>query len=170
MAQTGGEATPVCLLFLCQKPFTKNKDFATLAQTYFATLAHSGSAVIFQQWHFPCQQSRLLVKCQWKHKRMRTVLWFPRKLAPISAAKPRPKSKTHLGFQFISKVGVIEVHKAKKQGTLLSDAVIFGNLFLHVLFQECHVAEKTTGKGPEQLEQQFYVSVIPSAGSNEKTG
>lgn len=76
----------------------------------------------------------------------------------------------NLGFQFISKVGVAEVHKTEKQGTLLSDAVVFGNLFLHVLFQERHVAEKTTGKGPEQLEEQFYVSVIPFAVIQQTVG
>lgn len=62
---------------------------------------------------------------------------------------PPAYNGTYLCFQLISKVGVIKLYEAEKEGTLLSDAVIFGDLFFHILFQEGHVAEEATSEGSE---------------------
>lgn len=156
--------TSVCLLFSCPTShFLKTRTLTN----HFSALVHEDLPYASQQGHFPQQRSRCYVSVTRDTADEQALTSLGN--VPQCPQLPPSNSGTHLGFQFISKVGVIEVHKAKKQGTFLRNVVIFGNLFLHILFQERHVAEKTTGEGPEQLEQQFYIAVIPSAGSSEST-
>lgn len=147
---------------MSDKSFLKNKD----TNKPFLSTGSLGPAVCFSTRAFSSPMVQML--CVTRDTADEQALASLGN-APQCPQFPPSNSGTHLGFQFISKVGVIEVHKAKKQGTFLRNVVIFGNLFLHILFQERHVAEKTTGEGPEQLEQQFYIAVIPSAGSSEST-
>ena len=49
-------------------------------------------------------------------------------------------------------MGVIELNKAEEEGTLVNDGVVPGDLLLHVLLQEGHVAKEATREGPQQLE------------------
>lgn len=69
-------------------------------------------------------------------------------------------TRTYLCFKLIVEVGIVELNEAEEQGAFLSDGVVPGNLLLHVLLQEGHVAKEATRKGPQQLEQQLDLGVV----------
>ena len=62
---------------------------------------------------------------------------------------------TYLRFQLVVEVRVVELDEAEEQCPFLGDGVVPGNLLLHVLLQEGHVAQEATREGPQQLEQQL---------------
>lgn len=68
----------------------------------------------------------------------------------------------YLCFQLIAKAGVVQLDEPEEQSPFLDDGVVLGNLLLHVFFQKRHITEETACEGAEELEEQFYVSVIPS--------
>lgn len=55
---------------------------------------------------------------------------------------------------------VIELHKAEEKRSFVCDAVVFGDLLLHVLFQECHVAQETASEGSQELKEQLDLGVV----------
>ena len=64
-------------------------------------------------------------------------------------------------------MGVVELHEAEEEGPFLGDAVVAGDLLLHVLLEEGHVAQEASREGPEQLEEQLDLQVVPPAGGGE---
>lgn len=72
------------------------------------------------------------------------------------------KKVTHLGFQLVVKLRVIEFDKAKEECSFVCNCVVLWNLFLHVLFQEGHVAQEATSEGSQQLEEQLDLRVVTS--------
>lgn len=97
----------------------------------------------FQQDHSSCPRYEPLQSCGSSGTKPRSPGGA---LAPVP---PPAYNGTYLCFQLISKVGVIKLYETEKEGTLLSDAVIFGDLFFHILFQEGHIAEEATSEGSE---------------------
>lgn len=67
---------------------------------------------------------------------------------------------TYFSFQLIVEVRIIKLNKTEEQGPFLGNGVISGNLLLHILLQECHVAQETTRKGPQQLKQQLNLRIV----------
>lgn len=73
-------------------------------------------------------------------------------------------AKSHLCLELIVEVRVVELHKTEEERPFVCDAVVFGDLLLHVLFQEGHVAQEAAGEGPEKLKEQLDLGVIASEG------
>ena len=74
----------------------------------------------------------------------------------------------HLGLELVAEMRVVELDKAEEERTFVGDAVVLGDLILHVLLQEGHVAEEAAGEGPQQLEEQLDLGVVtPGTGRNE---
>lgn len=48
---------------------------------------------------------------------------------------------------------VIELHEAEEERSFVCDAVVLGDLLLHVLLQEGHVAQKATSEGSQKLKE-----------------
>lgn len=46
----------------------------------------------------------------------------------------------YLSFELVVEVWVIELNEAEEQGPFLGNGVVPGNLLLHILLQERHVA------------------------------
>lgn len=74
----------------------------------------------------------------------------------------------HLGFELVVEVWIIELNKAKEEGSFVGDAVVLGDFFLHILFQEGHIAEEAASEGSQELEEQLNLGVIAPVKSNDK--
>ena len=88
----------------------------------------------------------------------------------MTATQPNcsEQGNPHLGFELVVEVGVVEFHEAEEEGPFLGDAVVAGDLFLHVLLEEGHVAQEAAREGPQQLEEQLDLQVVPPAGGGEE--
>lgn len=74
---------------------------------------------------------------------------------------------SHLGLELVAEVRIVELDEAEKERALVGDAVVLGDLLLQILLEEGHVAQKATGEGPQQLEEQLDLRVVtPAAGNN----
>lgn len=59
---------------------------------------------------------------------------------------------------------VIELHKAEEECSFVRDAVVLGDLLLHVLLQEGHIAQEAASEGSQQLKEQLNLRVVASEG------
>lgn len=59
---------------------------------------------------------------------------------------------------------VIELYKAEEERSFVCDAVVLGDLFLHVLLQEGHIAQEATSEGSQKLKEQLNLRVVASEG------